>query len=238
MDLSLFTKNYILLLALFALPILKYFFPNLPQEIEWAQSFLVLYSFILSMNLESVFKNTILQKDRDLDLSKQQINSLTTETNNSKENAQRFMVFFAQEKKQNANLLEELANLIRDNQKALKKIEELTKQNQLLAKEFKSFQEYHHHMRKLSIQFIPKSKTGAPFGVPTKKKADWKKWKKAYSILSPLRIHGYSWKEISAKIQIADNKLPSDRSSLHDIEKAGLWGLLTNWPPDISYFDD
>ncbi len=56
--------------------------------------------------------------------------------------------------------------------------------------------------------------------------------------MAPLRSMGYGWKQVTAKLQQTDLELPRDRASLLSIERAGLFGLLDHWPPDISYFLD
>jgi hypothetical protein len=78
---------------------------------------------------------------------------------------------------------------------------------------------------------IPKNKP--PFGLPTKKREDWVKWKNTYSIIKPMMIEGKSWQKIIAFLEENRPDLPSTRETLSKIEKAGNKGLLDTWPPNL-----
>jgi hypothetical protein len=71
-----------------------------------------------------------------------------------------------------------------------------------------------------------------PYGLPTKKRQEWVKWKKLYSIIKPMITEGKSWSEITTELELNYPDLPSSIDTLSNIEKAGNDGLLDTWPPD------
>ncbi|MGA2503152.1 MAG: hypothetical protein ABSG01_03570 [Anaerolineales bacterium] len=71
-----------------------------------------------------------------------------------------------------------------------------------------------------------------PFGLPTKKREEWVRWKKTYSIIKPMITQGKSWNEIVIELELNYPDLPSTTDTLSKIEKAGNDGLLDTWPPN------
>jgi hypothetical protein len=69
------------------------------------------------------------------------------------------------------------------------------------------------------------------YGLPTKKREEWVKWKKTYSIIKPMITEGKSWNEIIIELETNQENLPFTKDTLSKIEKAGNDGLLDTWPP-------
>jgi len=83
---------------------------------------------------------------------------------------------------------------------------------------------------------LNKKRPLSPFGVPTKKREEWRKWKDLYTIIKPMETLGSTWEEMMAKIQTDHNHLPSSYDTLSNVLKAGDAGLLDQFPPDIKNF--
>jgi type II secretory pathway pseudopilin PulG len=76
-------------------------------------------------------------------------------------------------------------------------------------------------------------KSAYPYGVPTKKREDWARWKRCYAIIKPMNSQGASWNEIKTFIENNHSDLPSSLDTLRNIFNAGNDGLLDEFPPRI-----
>lgn len=72
-----------------------------------------------------------------------------------------------------------------------------------------------------------------PYGVPTKKREDWARWKRCYAIIKPMTLQGASWDAIKTLIENDHRDLPSGLDTLRSIFNAGNDGLLDEFPPKI-----
>jgi hypothetical protein len=136
----------------------------------------------------------------------------------------------------NAELKDEFVNSLHANKNLEKELTSIADQKSITETELKEILNKYNNLRIALIEFIPKSKLNTPFGLPTKKRREWEKWKITYSIIAPLRRQGYEWEEMKVKIDLVDNTLPQSRGTLVNIYRAGTFGLLDTWPPDISFF--
>jgi len=211
---------------------------EIPYSFEIVGVLLILVWTIFFMQNGIEFERSQLIQKQENELLRQEAKLLTESIEKLRKNFQIFSEQLASLNTEKVTLTETIADLLRDQKKAQNKKEHLIAQKRKIELEHKELMDRHNLLQKLLIQFIPKSKTGAPFGLPIKKKSEWLKWQKAYSIISPLRKQNYTWEQIKAKISIIDNRLPTDRSTLKNIENTGSFGLLEQWPPDISLFVD
>jgi hypothetical protein len=136
----------------------------------------------------------------------------------------------------NAELTDKFTDSTHVHKSLEKEMTSLANQKSITEIELKEILNKYNNLRIDLIEFIPKSKLNVPFGLPTKKRGEWEKWKTTYSIIAPLRRQGYNWEDMKVKIDLVNNTLPQHRGTLVNIYRAGTFGLLDTWPPDISFF--
>lgn len=211
---------------------------EIPNYVEGLDIFLLLIWMIYYMQRDAELGGSQIYQVKEKEFFQQKAKQLAKELQKDQRNFQILTEHLASVNTKNIVLTETISDLLQEQKSINKKLEEINIQKEKLEHELQNQKDSYVQMRKVLIQLIPKSKTGAPFGLPIKKKADWDKWKKTFTIIDPLLKQGiYTWAQIKAKVEIHP-ELPSHIPTLANIHKVGLLGLVDSWPPDITPFID